>query len=67
MTNEERYREALLVLAHNLLPNGFDFRPVSSNMAARLARVAYLVVLDGRTSEEAIAIVDKDIIPEDES
>lgn len=53
MSDEERYRTALIVLMNNLLPpGGFDFRPMSSEMAYSLAMYAK-DVLEGMTPEEA--------------
>lgn len=40
MTNEERMRKALLVLAGNLRGSGFDSRPVAYEMCCKLADFA---------------------------
>lgn len=51
MTDEERYKQALIILTQNVDPAG-DFRPMAMQMCAELAEFGYKV-LEGKSIEEA--------------
>ncbi len=50
---DSEYKKALLILAHNLRgPGGFDFRPISYDLALSMANFA-VAVAEGDTCEIA--------------